>query len=287
MTEGKQHESASEPRAPSDATRRRLAPAVALVAVLVAPALLVFAWSRPVAAPPTEMPPLVLPPSEVEAQLAADAAAAERAPAGGPAEERRRLYRETNVAEHEGREPPGHARRRREQLVDALAAVAPDGETRAAVRASDLARLEPALSGELPAGERPAELGGFLEMMRRYGLARGERQIAPRFVVRTVFKARWNALHDRELTEGFSPVEQRAYHGWLALRGEGAAGELRLEALEAYQAASGARVAEARGVLLYDLGRLEEAGDAFEEAYAQAPSFRLRNHALACVPPSE
>lgn len=264
-----------------------MAPSVALVAVLVAPALLLFAWSRPAPAPPTEMPPLVLPPREVDAQIAADVAAAERAPAGEAAEERRRLYREANVAEDEAREPPSRARQRREQLVAALAAIAPDDEARAAVRASDLARLEPALRGELPAGERPAELGGFVAMMRRYGLAHGDRQSAPRFVVRTLFKARWNTLHDRELTEGLSPVELSAYHGWLALRGEGAPGELRLEALEAYAAASGASVAEARGVLLYDLERFEDAREAFDQAYAEVPSFRLRNHALACVPASE
>lgn len=263
--------------------RAHLAPIAALAVVLVAPALLLFAWSRPAAAPPTEMPPLVLEPSAIEAQLAADRDAAARAPSGEAALERLRLYHETNVAEQEAREPPGRAQARHEELVRALAAVATTDEERAAVRASDVARLEPALHGELPAGERAAELGGFVGMMQRYGLARGDRQIAPRFVVRTLFKGRWNALHDRELTEGFSPIELVAYHGWLALRAEGAPSELRLQALDHYAEAGGGRALEARAVLLYDEGRLEEAREAFEDAAAATSSFRLRNHALACA----
>jgi hypothetical protein len=129
-----------------------------------------------------------------------------------------------------------------------------------------------------------AVLGDFVSMMRRYGLARGDRQVAPRFVVRVTLKARWNALHGRELTEGLSPIERQAYWGWLAVRGEGAPAELRLRGLERYAQAGGARAAEIRGVLLYDEGRLDEAHDAFEEAYAASPTFRLRNHLLATVP---
>ena len=265
-------------RAPS----YRFGPLAALVAVLVAPALLLFAWSRPAPAPPLEMPPLVLETSEVAAQIAADERAAERAPRGEAADERRRLYLESNTAELEAGDPPGRARARRQALVAALARAAPTDEARAAVRAGDLARLEPALRGELSAGDRAAELGGFLDTMQRYGLARGRRQIAPRFVVRTLFKARWNAMHGRELTEGFSPVELRAYHGWLALRAEGAPLDLRLAALDAY-AASGGRALEARAVLLYEAGRLEEAREAFLAAYERAPTFRLRNHALASL----
>ncbi len=253
------------------------------MAVLVAPAALVYAWSMPVAAPPTEVPPLVLDPDEVAAQIARDDIAARSAPSGEAADERLRLYHETNVAEQEGREPPVRARERRESLVGALASAAPSDEAREALRASDLGRLEPALAGALPRGDAAAELGGFLDVMRRYGLVRGRQQVAPRFVVRTLFKARWNAMHDRELTEGLSPVELRAYHGWLALRAEEAAPEQRLEAIERYAEAGGARADEARGVLFYDQGRLEDAREAFERAYSREPTFRLRNHALACA----
>lgn len=248
------------------------------------PGLLTWVWSRPAPAAPLEMPPLVLDARAVAAQIAADAAAAQRAPDD---DERSRLYREANVAEHDGREPPERARRRSAALVERLRAYAEaHGEDAVeGLRARDLARAEAALRGELPAGDRVSELGGFPRMMERYGLARGGRQVAPRFVVRTVFKARWNALHGRELTQGLSRVEQLAYWGWLATRGEGAPVERRLAAVEQYASAGGAHAAEIRAVLLYGDGRLEEARQAFERAYATNPTFRLRNHALACAEP--
>lgn len=252
----------------------------ALVIVLVLPGLMVWTWSLPSPAAPSEMPPLVLAPRAVEAQLEADRAAASRAPED---EARLALYREANVAEHEGRETPGRAEARSEALVAALTALVREhGEgVIGELRARDVTRAEGALRGELPAGERIAELGDFVSMMRRYGMARDDRQVAPRFVVRVTLKARWNALHRRELTEGFSPIEEQAYWGWLAVRGEGAPSELRLEGLARFAQAGGANADEIRGVLLHDEGRLEEARDAFEDAYAARPSFRLRNHALA------
>lgn len=264
----------------TNGARARAGASAALVIVLVLPGLLVWAWSRPVPAAPREMPPLVLDPRAVEAQLEADRRVAARAPDD---EARLALYRESNVAEHEGSEPPARAHARGEALVAALRALTSEqgDDVIAALRARDVTRAEEALRGALPAGDRVAELGDFVSMMRRYGLARGERQVAPRFVVSVTLKARWNALHRRELTEGFSPIEQQAYWGWLAVRGEGAPIELRLEGVERFAAAGGRSADEIRGVLLHDEGRLEEAHGAFEDAYSASPTFRLRNHALA------
>lgn len=264
--------------------RARVTAGAALVAVVVAPALLIASWSRAVPAPPRELPPLILDAAEVRAQLEADAREASDAPEGEGAAERRRLYRELNVAEHEGRDPPGRAEDRRARLRAALARLVDEhGEsTPARVRAADLALLEPALRGALPSGERVAELGGFVRMMERYDLARGGRQLAPRIVVRALFKARWNAIHGRELTEGLSAVERHAYWGWLAYGATAAPVERRLEALDRLGEAEGLSTAEARGVILFDAGRLTEAREAFERAWEDRPSFRLRNHALAC-----
>jgi hypothetical protein len=262
--------------------RARVAPSIALVCVLVAPALLVWAWSRPEPAGPSEMPPLLLDPREVAAQIRADAQLASRAPSGDRAEERRSRYLEINTAEHAG---SGGSLARAQQLDAIVRAIAEEhgDDAVAAMRSHDLERLEPALRGELAATERIAELGAFVRMMQRYGLARGERQVAPRIVVRTLFKARWNALHGLELVQGFSAIERQAYWGWLALRGETVPLERRLDALDHYRRAGGAGHLEARAVLLYDEGRLEEARTAFEAAAAHEPSFRLANHARACV----
>jgi len=255
------------------------------VLVLVAPALLVWSWSRPYAAPPREVPPLTLSPSGVSAELAQDARIAAQAPDPEAALERRRLYHEANVAEQEATDPPGRARGRSQRLVAALEGLIEEhGEQVVAqIRAQDVARGEQALGGELAAGGAGSELGGFLRIMARYGMAADGIQIAPRFVVRTAFAGRWNAMHARELTDGFSEVDRRAYWGWLALHAREASTELRMEALGHYEAVAGERADEARGVLLYELGDSHGAEEAFTAAYEARGTFRLRNHALAAA----
>lgn len=274
--------SSDESRAASLRARRRAH--AALIACLITPGVLTWLWSAPRAAPPLEMPPLVLDPSAVREQLDADRRAAAQAVEDV---ERLRLYRESNVAEHEGGEPPDRARARREALVERARTIATErGDAAlAALRASDVERAEAALTGELPRRERAREVGDFVRMMERYGMAREGRQLAPRFVVRTALKARWNAMHGLPLTADFSPVEEQAYWGWLAIEGTSAALDTRLGATDHYERAGGAQAAEIRAMLLYDKGELEAAARAFEAAYELAPSFRLRNHRLACNEP--
>lgn len=231
-----------------------------------------------------EMPALALPPDAVRAQITADRSAAERAPADDDASRARlEVFEEANVAEVEAADSPGRAARRREQLAETLAGlVEAHGEDAVeATRAADLARAERAMRGELPEVQHAPALGGFPSVLERWSMARRGRQVAPRFVVRTAFKARWNAMYGREPTEGMSEVERRAHWGWLALHGDAAPFAMRTEAVDHYAAAGGERAEEARGVLLYDEGMGEAAQTAFETAHAQQPTFRLRNHALA------
>lgn len=265
--------------------RARRGAVFALALALALPAALLFAWSRPQSVPPREMPALSLSPDAIAEQLASDSAAARQAPSDAVAQRRAQLYRETLVAEHGGRDVPGRAHARRDRLQAVTRALEEQhGEAGiVGTRAADLERATEALSGALVGDEAVAALGGFTQMMHRYGLARGSRQIAPQFVVRTVFKARWNGMHGLELTAHLGPSELTAYWGWLALRADEAPLELRLSALTHYGEAGGRSVEEARGVLLFDAGRFEQAERAFEEAHARAPSFRLRNHALAAA----
>ena len=191
----------------------------------------------------------------------------------------------SNVGEHDATDYPGQARERvRRLLASTHGLVEEHGEeVIAQLRAADVLRGEQALRGELPAGDAISELGGFMRMMERYGMAANGQQVAPRFVVSTAFAARWNAMHDRDLTEGFSDIERRAYWGWLALHAVDAPMDLRMEAIGHYEAASGERADEARGVLLYDSGDMLAAEDAFNAAYDEHGAFRLRNHALAAA----
>lgn len=258
---------------------------MALLATIVAPALLFWSWSRPRAAAPSEMPTLALPPDAVRAQLEADVAAAAGAPDDEAARTRRALYDETNQAELEAADPPGRARRRAERLAAALTALgeAHGDDAVAATRAADLARAEAAMRGALPEVQRASAVGAFGELLERWNMARRGRQVAPRFVMRTAFKARWNAMHGLEPTASMSEVEQRAHWGWLALHGDAATLEMRLDAAERYAELGGERADEARAVLLFDEGAGGPAQEAFEAAYADTPSFRLRNHALAAL----
>ena len=256
---------------------------VALVAVIAAPALLLYAWSRPQPAPPLEVPPLTL--SVAEVAGAREAMAALEEPTGDAADARRALYREVNTAEHEANDYPGQAQLRRDRLTAALRALVDEhGEGAvAATRAADVERAIEALRGGASPEETVAEVGAFLRMMERYSMAAAGTQTAPDFVVRTALMARWNAVHDRELTEGFSPVHRRAYWGWLALHAGSAPLELRRSALDRYAEAGGARADEARGVLAFDEGDLAGAHVAFERAQARRGGFRLRNLTLGAL----
>ncbi|MCC6873855.1 MAG: hypothetical protein IT378_06030 [Sandaracinaceae bacterium] len=268
----------------SDDRRARVTAVLALVLALLTPAALLYAWSRPLPVEPRELPPLVLSAADVAACLERDAADARRAPDDELAHERRRLYHAVNVAEHEESDAPDEAVRRHDQLMSALDALVSAHGTAAVAqaRAGDVARLEPALRGELPAGDRLAELGAFVPVLERYGAVEDGRQRAPSFVVRALFWARWNAMHERPLDEGFCPPARIAYEGWLALRAERAPLPARLAALDRYAAAGGPHADEARGVLLFAAGDREGAREALGRALDREPSFRLRNHNLAC-----
>lgn len=265
--------------------RERRLGQLALVLVVTTPVMLLWAWSRPIAAPPTEMPPLTLAPNSVRTQIADDERLAAAEPDSEEAAERRRRYQAANVGEYDAADFPGEARERVWRLMAATNGLVEEHgeEVIAQLRAADVARAERALRGELAAGDAISELGGFLRMMERYGMAAGGQQLAPRFVVRTAFAARWNAMHGRDLTDGFSDVERRAYWGWLALHAVDAPMDLRMEAIEHYEAASGERADEARGVLLYDYEDMPAAEEAFVTAYQERGAFRLRNHALAAA----
>jgi hypothetical protein len=266
-----------------EGSRARIASSAALIVVLAAPAILFWAWSRPTAAPPLEMPPLALAPEEVAAQIEADADAAQRQPEGEDVDARERLYREHNAAEVGGGEPAARASQRTTELLSLVRRIrrAHGAAAVQAMRAADLAAFEEALGAETE--DRDEVVGGFVRMMQRYGLVSGARQIAPRIVVRSLFKARWSSAHGLPLTDGLSRIERQSYWGWLALRAETAPLERRLEATEQFAAAGGARANEARAVLLFDDGQLDEARAAFEAARAESPTYRLRNHALACA----
>ena len=265
----------------------RKGPSDALVAVLVIVAgvtLGTVATAVPRAVAPAALPLFEVDLAQADEAVRADEAAAAGAPQSDVAARLKLVYEQQGRAEVLG-DSETSAQGREASLRALVAELRAAGGDRAvgALRARAMRELGPALDGRLPPDQRDAVLGSFPRMLERYGLTRAGRVVAPRFVVRTLFKARWNAVHRLAPTDGFGQAELRAYHGWLALRADAAPIAARIEAATAYGRAGGERADEARGVLLFRAGHAEQAADAFVKAYERSGSLRLRNHGLAAT----
>jgi hypothetical protein len=259
---------------------------IATIAIVVATsgALLALALPRPVA--PDETPGLTLDATRVRDQLERDGRSAAALPDAPEVDAVREVLAAQSRAEVDGL-PETSVRERQIRAVRAVTALVdahgPDALTQ--LRAEAAERIDTALSSEPPADdeERKAVVGGFETMLERYGLSKDGELVAPRLVVRTLYKARVNAALYLELTDGFTELENEAYWGWLALEADAIPPERRLAALDELERATGARHDEARGTLLFLAGESLAAADLLDRAYAETGCVRLRNHALAAV----
>ena len=283
MNEVKQRSRSSATRATTrGAARSDLVP---LLVALCVPGAVSAWWLAPRAAPPIELPPLVLASDEAAAARAAAIALAATEPTGGATGRRRDLYHEMGVAELRGAEPPAELDRRHALLGAAMdAIVAEHGEEAiAAMRAADVERGLAALAdADMEPRERAGAIGGFPRALERWGAMVDGRVRAPEIVLRALFAARWNAIHRRPSTDGLAPIERAAYHGWLALEAPTAPTALRHEALARFAEAGGHHALEARAFLAWGAGELDAAAELYDRASAATSSIRLRNHALAC-----
>ena len=252
-------------------------------AATIAVGIAILALPRAVA--PDGPPALVITGAEADEVRRRDGVRAARPPAGADADALRELYAEYSRAEIAGADSESSATRRIVAIASAARAFrAAHGEPAIeSLRAEAVIDAERALAGDLPETRRDAVLGTFEQVLARYGAIESDTTVAPPFVVRTLFVARWNTAHGLPATLGMSDAELRAYWGWLALEAEGAAIGARLAALDAYEQAGGARATEARGALLFEAGRTLDAADAYERAFEEEGSLRLRNHALAAL----
>ena len=255
-----------------------------LMLAICIPAALIALWVSPRPARPAEMPALVMPASEVARAIADEDALAAAAPDDDDDETHRRtLYLQHGLAEVRMDDAPDEFETRAANLAMLARRIFDrDPHELAAVRARDVTRMMPALRGEggLAEADRASELGVFPRMLERYGAITDGRRVAPELVIRTMFHARWNAMHGIPMTEGMDALHERAYYGWLALEGGEAPLGMRMEAVDAYAAAGGWRVWETRGALAYASGEMAEARGDFERAWDLGGSLRMRNYAL-------
>ena len=100
-------------------------------------------------------------------------------------------------------------------------------------------------------------------------------------VVGSLFKACWNAVYSRPLTDGFTRIELQGYWGWLAVSTASIATDMRDRALEAYASAGGPRIEQLRGALAFMASKGSLAHAHYLRAFELTGNTRMLNHALA------
>ena len=261
----------------------RLPEPLAVVALFVlATACAALLLVRPRTVAPSELPSLILDAGAVARAIAADERVAREAPHNAQADALRALMTKQGEMELVGSERLRTVSERREALAKGFAAlVAASGEdTALRLRAEAAHELEAALDFELPHARAKVVVGALGEMLQREGASVNGQLTAPRFVVRTLYKARWNLLHGLPPAHRFEPIEHQAYFGWQALHAERLPLPQRADALRSYAKAGGRRSQEALGVLHYLHDDFQEAIGPLTAAHQSTPTVRLRNYLL-------
>ncbi|HEY2732598.1 MAG TPA: hypothetical protein VGI70_01365, partial [Polyangiales bacterium] len=173
----------------------------------------------PRAIPPNELPALTLSAADVDAQLREDARRAAHAPTSATARELDRLFFEFGASEIAAIEDSALASQRRRTLHHAYERVvaADGGEAALALRERALEKFERALALQLSPAETSGVIGLFANAVEQHRLTRDGEELAPHFVMRTFYKARWNHMTGLPLDHEFSPIERVAYYGFLGL----------------------------------------------------------------------
>jgi hypothetical protein len=258
-------------------------PVAALLLLTLTTACAGLLLAQPRSVPPLELPSLVLPADAVASVIAKDEAAARQAPRSAAAQAFEKLLDEQGQVEARGSEGSESYASRRAALVETYKKLAGEvGEAAALrLRAKAVERLEDALDLRLDTAHARPVIGAFNSVLERENASRDGYLVAPRFVVRTLYKARWNILAGLAPDRGFERIERRAFYGWQALHSETVPLEKRVAALHEYGLAGGDHVEEALGILLFRLGDYGQAARALETAYRKQGSIRLRNNLLA------
>jgi hypothetical protein len=218
----------------------------------------------------------------VDAVIRADARAERSAPRSPRAEQLERLFLQHGEKEVEVLESRDQYLRRKRLLHEAYEALVREFGQDAALslRARALGKLEAALDLRLPQAQVKGVMGIFTNALQTHGVTRDGQEVAPHFVLRTLYKARWNLAMGLAADFAFAKVEVVAHSGWLALHADALDVHSRVEALERYARAGGAHSTEAHGILLF-LGEEPALASAeLQAAYEASGNIRLRNYLL-------
>ena len=233
---------------------------------------------------PWELPSLMLERAEASDAIDLDRALAKEAPSSDEARALQTIFIEHGRAETN---PPYERREydRRQIAIHQAKQAFTDAHGAASLGAMRAKAVEDAVRflderGFAAAGDDTGIVGGFGEVLERYGAVHDGVLVAPPLTVRVFYKARWNSVHRLLFVDGFSPIELQAYWGWLALHGWGKPLQKRREALTAFRDAGGFGTEEAEA--LFDLlqGRAEEAEAELTRLHEASGLLRPRNLAL-------
>lgn len=255
-------------------------PELMLYALLVLTIVCVLALCvLPRALAPVDLPALVLDRASVAKVIAADSENAKTASQSPEANALLESFLSLGDLENQTVESAATPAILRQSIARSFNKLAHDLGNPAALklRAVAVERLESALRMQLSDKETQRVLGLFPDALARYRATQDGFEIAPHFVLRTLYKTRWNIAVGLAPDHEFAPVERQAFHGWLALHATNLGPEARLVALRDYAAAGGRSVAEARGVLAFLSHDYQEAVTALEQAEKESPTLRVRN----------
>jgi len=228
---------------------------------------------------PTDTPALQCSHDAVAAVLTRDRALAKQAPTSPAGLALDSLLLERGQVERDVSETSETQALRVERIARAMEALrsASDHTAVLKLRALAVERMQDALDLTLPAEQMQGVLGGFPTILREAMASRDGELVAPKIVVRTLYKVRWNVIMGLPQLFALERVEHVAYNGWFALHATNGPVDARLTVLKAYEAAGGLYADEARGALGYAGGDPAGALRALQRAVAARPSFRLRN----------
>lgn len=245
----------------------------------VTTACILVLCSLPRSLAPVDVPPLELDRELVREAERADRKAAAAAPKTEAAKALHAQFLELGEIENQTSKQPTTPAQKRKALARAYDIVVRESDITGALalRSEAVEQLEAALRLQLSDAETQRVLGLFPDALERHAVTYEGIEIAPHFVMRTLYKARWNIAMGLLPDYRLAPVEMQAYHGWLALHATNLGPEPRLLALLQYAAAGGRHVAEARAALSFLSNDYKQAVASLEQAYQETPSLRLRN----------
>jgi hypothetical protein len=273
--------SSASPASQSGSRDRAFTGFFAILATATACATMLLAAPRRVE--PLQLPPLVLDATAAEKAIATDRALATKAPSGAPVQELEQVFGEIGQAERKGHEGLKGVSERDRRIwritASLLREFGPPGLDALRAKAVEHAMKLLASDDRSPAADRV--LGNFREVLVSYGLRDESGHFrAPPLAVRAAYKARWNLVLQRPVTEGLSPVELQAYYGWMALHAGTLAPERRAAAARSFYEAGGQRGAEIYAIWLFQGGAIDDSLALMRKAFEKSGELRLRNMLL-------